>query len=61
MLVCYLPSICIVTGEPIRFRVSAENFVETSPSGPEQPETAGTSDAVKLEQKIPYTLTVSYS
>lgn len=46
-------------GELIRFRVSAENFVETSPSGPEQSEIPSTSDTGKPEQKIPYTLTVS--
>ncbi|XP_063235762.1 DNA-directed RNA polymerase III subunit RPC8 isoform X2 [Bacillus rossius redtenbacheri] len=45
-------------GESIKFRVTAENFVETSPKGPETPsDTASTSEAPKEEAKIPYSLT----
>lgn len=46
-------------GEPIRFRVTAENFTETSPTGPETPDASVPADAAKPEQKIPFTLTVS--
>nr|CAD7572531.1 unnamed protein product [Timema californicum] len=45
-------------GESIRFRVTAESFVETSPSGPDSSERAS-SDTTTEETKVPYTLTVS--
>jgi hypothetical protein len=52
-------SLFIFAGEPIRFRVTAENFVETSPSGPENPDIVNASgDASAEEPKVPYTLTV---
>jgi hypothetical protein len=39
--------------------VTAENFVETSPSGPENPDiVAAGVDASAEEPKVPYTLTV---
>ncbi|XP_026276992.1 DNA-directed RNA polymerase III subunit RPC8 [Frankliniella occidentalis] len=44
-------------GEPIRFRVTAESFTETSPSGPETPDATTPADSAKPEHKIPYTLT----
>jgi hypothetical protein len=49
-------------GEPIRFRVTAESFVETSPSGPETSDivTVG-GEAPAEEPKVPYTLTVCVS
>ncbi|CAG2059031.1 unnamed protein product, partial [Timema podura] len=43
-------------GESIRFRVTAESFVETSPSGPDSSERAS-SDTTTEETKVPYTLT----
>nr|CAD7428270.1 unnamed protein product [Timema monikensis] len=45
-------------GESIRFRVTAESFVETSPSGPDSSERAS-SDITTEETKVPYTLTGS--
>lgn len=49
----------IFAGEPIRFRVTAENFVETSPSGPENPDIVpAVGEASAEEPKVPYTLTV---
>jgi len=49
----------IFVGEPIRFRVTAENFVETSPSGPENPDiVTAVGEASVEEPKVPYTLTV---
>lgn len=46
-------------GEPIRFRVTAETFVETSPSGPETPDIVTVSgEAPAKEPKVPYMLTV---
>lgn len=45
-------------GEPIRFRVTAESFVETSPSGPETPDIVTVSEAPAEEPKVPYMLTV---
>lgn len=49
----------IFAGEPIRFRVTAENFVETSPSGPENPDiVTAVGEASVEEPKVPYTLTV---
>ncbi|PNF27787.1 DNA-directed RNA polymerase III subunit RPC8 [Cryptotermes secundus] len=47
-------------GEPVRFRVTAETFVETSPSGPETPDivTVG-GEAPAEEPKVPYMLTGS--
>nr|CAD7442024.1 unnamed protein product [Timema bartmani] len=44
--------------ESIRFRVTAESFVETSPSGPDSSERAS-SDTTTEETKVPYTLTGS--
>ncbi|KAK6645463.1 hypothetical protein RUM43_001740 [Polyplax serrata] len=41
-------------GEPIRFRVTAETFEETSPTGPEN-----TSEGDAVELKVPYSLTAS--
>jgi hypothetical protein len=47
------------SGEPIRFRVTAETFVETSPSGPETPDIVTVSgEAPAEEPKVPYMLTV---
>ncbi|PSN42722.1 DNA-directed RNA polymerase III subunit RPC8 [Blattella germanica] len=48
-------------GEPIRFRVTAETFVETSPTGPENSEiaTTSTAEASTEEPKVPYMLTGS--
>lgn len=43
-------------GESIRFRVTAETFNETCPKGPLN--VAGTSEST--ENKIPYSLTVSW-
>ena len=44
----------INSGEPIRFRVTAETFEETSPVGPEN-----SSDGDSVETKVPYSLTAS--
>lgn len=47
-------------GEPVRFRITAENFVETSPSGPENPDiVTAVGEASVEEPKVPYTLTGS--
>ncbi|XP_067003552.1 DNA-directed RNA polymerase III subunit RPC8 [Anabrus simplex] len=46
-------------GEQIRFRVTAETFTETSPVGPQKPETASTSEENKEDDKVPYMLTAS--
>jgi len=49
----------IFAGEPIRFRITAENFVETSPSGPENPDiVTAVGEASVEEPKVPYMLTV---
>ena len=47
--------------EQIRFKVTAETFVETCPSGPETADVTKfpAGEAVKPEPKIPYMLTVS--
>lgn len=44
------------SGEEIRFRVVDEQFVDTSPSGPEMPEAADVPDPVK---RTPYSLIAS--
>ncbi|KAJ8896768.1 hypothetical protein PR048_002113 [Dryococelus australis] len=54
-------SITYIACEPIRFRVTAENFVETSPKGPETPESTSANEPPKEEAKIPYTLTGALS
>jgi hypothetical protein len=55
-------NLLVFTGEPIRFRVTAENFVETSPSGPENPDiVTAVGEASAEEPKVPYTLTVCIS
>ncbi|KAJ9591771.1 hypothetical protein L9F63_001707 [Diploptera punctata] len=47
-------------GETIRFRVTAESFIETSPNGPENTEMPSTSIEASTEKlKVPYTLTGS--
>jgi len=49
----------IFEGEAIRFRVTAETFVETSPSGPENPDIASASGETSADEpKVPYMLTV---
>lgn len=45
-------------GETIKFRVTAESFVETSPVGPENPDVKEAVDTTE-EPKVPYKLTGS--
>lgn len=45
-------------GETVRFRVTAECFQETIPTGPETAEMPTPSDGATDEPKVPYTLSV---
>ena len=45
-------------GEDIRFRVTSENFVDTSPSGPSDKD-ATKSDSADKDSKIPYQIQAS--
>ena len=45
-------------GEDIRFRVTSENFVDTSPSGPSEKD-ATKSDSADKDSKIPYQIQAS--
>ena len=44
------------TGEDIRFRITSENFVDTSPAGPDNKDNTKTNDE---DSKIPYQLQAS--
>lgn len=55
----YYISLLTFAGETIRFRVTAETFVETSPSGPENTDIASAGGEASAEEpKVPYMLTV---